>query len=108
MCLLGTVGSNPTLSEFFAGFPMASRADKIRLLVAGLVARPRLEGYLSSRRVRLEPRQERFFDRPFMCLLEERGALVPVTVAFGEEEWDAAAAAVERAGVEADALGIKN
>jgi hypothetical protein len=43
-----------------------------------------------------------------MCLLEERGALVPVTVAFGEEEWDAAAAAAERAGVEADALGIKN
>jgi hypothetical protein len=87
---------------------MASRADKIRLLVAGLVARPRIDGYASSRRERLEPRQERFFARPFMYLLEEGGALVPVRVAFGEEEWDAAAAAAERAGVEADALGIKN
>ncbi len=78
------------------------------MLVAGLVAGPRLDGYASSRRVRLEPRQERFFARPFNCLLEEGGALVPVTVAFGEGEWDAAAAALERAGVEADALGIKN
>jgi len=89
-------------------FSMASRTDRIRLFVAGLVARPRLDWYASSRRVRLEPRLERFFARPFMYLLEEGGALVPVTVAFGEEEWDAAAAALERAGVEADALGLKN
>jgi hypothetical protein len=108
LCLLGTVGSNPTLSEYSPVFPMASRADRIRLFVAGLAARPRFDGYASSRRVRLEPRQERFFARPFMYLLEEGGALVPVTVAFDEEEWDAAAAALERAGVEADALGIKN
>ena len=80
----------------------------MRLFVAGLVARPRLEGYASSRRVRLEPRQERFFDRPFTYLVEEAGVLVPVTVAFGEGEWARAAAAAERAGVEADALGMKN
>jgi hypothetical protein len=87
---------------------MASRVDKIRLMVAGLVARPRLDAYGPRRRVRLEPRQERFFDRPFACLLEQGGALVPAAVAFGGEEWDAAAASAERAGVEADALGLKN
>ncbi len=87
---------------------MASRIDKIKMLVAGLVARPRLEAYAAGRRVRVEPRQERFFDRPFACLLEEAGALVPVAVAFDGEDWDAAAAAAERAGVRADALGLKN
>jgi hypothetical protein len=108
LCPLGTVGSNPTLSESFAVFPMASRIDKIKMLVAGLVARPRLGAYAAGRRVHLEPRQERFFDRPFPCLLEEGGALVPVAVAFEREDWDAAAAAAERAGVRADALGLKN
>jgi hypothetical protein len=87
---------------------MASRVDKIKLLVAGLVARPRLEAYAAGRRVRIEPRQERFFDRPFACLLEEGGALVPVAVAFDGEEWDAGAAAAEKAGLLADALGLKN
>ncbi len=107
MCPLGTVGSNPTLSEYFAVFPMAFRADRIRLFVAGLVARPRLDGYASSRRVRLEPRQERFFDQPFMCLVENAGVLVPVTVGLCEE-WDAAAARGERAAVETDALALRN
>jgi hypothetical protein len=87
---------------------MASRVDRIKFFVPGLVAGPRLEGYLASRRVRREVRQERFFDRPFDCLLKEGDVLVPVTVAFGGEEWNAAAASLERAGVKADALGIKN
>ncbi len=108
MCPLGTVGSNPTLSECSRVCPMAFRTDRVKLFVAGLVVRPRLDGYASRRCIRIEPRQERFFDRPFMYLLEERGALVPVTVAFGEGEWEDTAAARERAGVEADALGLKN
>jgi|GEM_PF-1957355 len=87
---------------------MASRADKMKLFVAAFVARPRLEAYTPGPRGRLEPRQERFFGRPFMYLVEEAGVLVPVAVAFGDGEWDPATAAAEKAGVEADALGIKN
>jgi hypothetical protein len=101
------VGSNPTLSAYLAVFIMTSRADKMRLFVAAFVGRPRLEGLGSSRPARLEPRQERFFDRPFMYLVENAGVLVPVTVGLCGD-WDGAAARGERAGVEADALGFKN
>ena len=107
MCPLGTVGSNPTLSEFSTVLDMASRGGKVRLFILGIMARPRLDGYASSRRVRLEPRQERFFDRPFMYLVENAGVLVPITVGLCDD-WDAAAARGERAAVETDALALRN
>ena len=102
------MGSNPTLSEFFypLGY-MAFQANKFRLFLVGLMARPRSGDYAGRRPPLAEPRQERFFDRPFMCLVENAGVLVPVTVGLCED-WDAAAARGERAAVETDALALRN
>ncbi|MGD8718865.1 MAG: hypothetical protein PVH29_08590 [Candidatus Zixiibacteriota bacterium] len=80
---------------------------RIRLWVAGFVARPSL-GALSGRPdPPPEPRRERLFGRPFRCLVEHDGVLVPVTVRAGDD-WDAGEAQAARRAIEGEARAIRN
>jgi hypothetical protein len=81
--------------------------NKVRLFLAGVLARPRPASLASRPGPAAEARQERPFGRPFPYLVVTGGVLVPVTVAVGDG-WDAEAAAAERAALEADAIGRKN
>ena len=69
------------------GLGLALAAALARLAPVGVPARA----------PKAEPRTERFFDRPFPCLVKCRGVLVPVRLAVGEgRDGRAARAAVER------------
>ena len=100
MYLLGTVGSNPTLSALFMG-------RRIRLWIAGLVARPSLGAFAGRGEPPPEPGRERLFGRPFRFLVESRGVLVPVTVEAADD-WDAGAAHAARRAIEGEARAIRN
>ena len=92
----------------FESHPLRIRmGNKVRLFLAGVLARPRLVPLASRPRPPAEARQERLFGRPFQYLVANAGVLVPVTVAV-RDGWDAAAAAAERAALEAEALARRN
>jgi hypothetical protein len=81
--------------------------NKVRLFLAGVLARPRVAPLAARPGPPADARQERPFGRPFPYLVANGGVLVPVTVVV-RDGWDGEAAAAERAAIEGDALGIKN
>jgi hypothetical protein len=81
--------------------------NKVKLFLAGILARPRFAAFASRPEPPAEARQERPFGRPFPCLVASGGVLIPVTVAV-RDGWDAEEAAAARAALEADAIRFKN
>jgi hypothetical protein len=71
------------------------------------VARPTLAALGARKDPPAEPRRERLFGRPFRCLVEHDGVLVPVTVKAADD-WDAAAAQAARRAIEGEARAIRN
>ncbi len=88
---------------------MLSPRRRVRLFLAAAFARARVGDYElpRPRPSRLEPRQERFFDRPFKFLVRTADVLVPVRLALGDEA-GVADPARERREVEAAARAMRN
>jgi len=81
--------------------------NKVRLFLAGVLARPRVGNLAERPGPPAQARQERPFGRPFPCLVAYDGVLVPVTVACADL-WDGAAAHAARRAVEEDARAMRN